>query len=69
MTYIPINNNDEDALFKNITKFNISSLLSAVITAYARIHMSHFKDVQNNYNLFYSDTDSISIDRLYQINL
>jgi len=60
ITYIPINNeNDEDSLFNNMTNFNISIPLSAAITAYARIHMSQFKDVNNHYNLYYSDTDSI----------
>lgn len=64
ITYIPINNdNDLDSLFNNMTKFNISIALSSAITAYARIHMSQFKDMNNDYNLFYSDTDSISIDK------
>lgn len=65
ITFIPIstNDNNEDSLFNNMTKFNISIFLSAAITAYARIHMSQFKDENNPYDLYYSDTDSIAIDR------
>ena len=41
---------------------NISIGIAAAITAYARIHMSQFKN-NPNFNLYYSDTDSIYIDR------
>jgi hypothetical protein len=64
ITYIPNNkDNDDDSLFNNMTHFNISISLSAAITAYARIHMSQFKRKNNEYNLLYSDTDSIAIDQ------
>jgi len=65
ITYIPNNknNDDENSLFNNMTKFNISISLSAAITAYARIHMSEFKGEHNLYDLYYSDTDSIAIDK------
>jgi DNA polymerase elongation subunit (family B) len=41
---------------------NISIGVAAAITAYARIHMSQFKN-NLDYNLYYSDTDSIYIDK------
>jgi hypothetical protein len=63
ITYIPQNDNDLDSLFNNMTNFNISISISAAITAYARIHMSEFKNPNLTFfNLFYSDTDSIVID-------
>src|ERR1700744_2757082 len=41
---------------------NVSIPIAAAITAYARIHMSQFKK-NINYELYYSDTDSIYIDK------
>jgi hypothetical protein len=41
---------------------NVSIAIAAAITAYARIHMSQFKN-NPNFTLYYSDTDSIYIDR------
>ena len=41
---------------------NVSVGIAAAITAYARIHMSQFKN-NPNFNLYYSDTDSIYIDK------
>ena len=66
ITFIPINekeNDNNDELFNNMTNFNISIPLSAAITAYARIHMSKFKDPNNTYDLYYSDTDCVAIDQ------
>jgi len=40
---------------------NINIAIAAAITAYARIHMSQFKN-NSEYNLYYTDTDSIYID-------
>jgi hypothetical protein len=40
---------------------NVSIAIASAITAYARIHMSQFKN-NSNFNLYYSDTDSIYID-------
>jgi len=40
---------------------NVNISIAAAVTAYARIHMSHFKN-NPNYNLYYTDTDSIYID-------
>jgi DNA polymerase elongation subunit (family B) len=42
---------------------NVSIAIAAAITAYARIHMTQFK-INPEYSLFYSDTDSIYIDKL-----
>jgi hypothetical protein len=41
---------------------NVSIAIASAITAYSRIHMSQFKN-NPNFNLFYSDTDSIYIDK------
>lgn len=41
---------------------NISVAISLAVTANARIHMSHFKTM-NNITIYYTDTDSIDIDR------
>jgi hypothetical protein len=41
---------------------NISVIISAAVTSYARIHMSHFKTLKD-LTLFYSDTDSIDINK------
>jgi hypothetical protein len=49
-----INNDDAD--------HNINIAIASAITAYSRIHMSQFKN-NNNYKLFYSDTDSIYINK------
>ena len=44
---------------------NINVAISAAITAYSRIHMSHLKMycVENNIKLYYSDTDSIYVNK------
>jgi hypothetical protein len=49
-------------LHGNLETHNVSVSIAAAITAYARIHMSQFKN-NHNFNLYYSDTDSIYIDR------
>lgn len=50
--------NSED----NYNKLNISIPISTAVTAYARIHMSQFKTMGDN-NIYYSDTDSIDINK------
>ncbi len=40
---------------------NVNIAIASAVSAYARIHMSQFKN--NKYKLYYSDTDSIFIDR------
>jgi hypothetical protein len=44
----------------NIQNINIS--IAAAVTAYARIHMSQFKNNPNLPNLYYTDTDSLYFD-------
>ena len=41
---------------------NVSIAIAAAITAYARIHMTQFKN-NHDFILYYSDTDSIYVDR------
>jgi len=51
-----------DTLLDNASEtHNVNIAIAAAITAYARIHMSQFKN-NNNFNLYYSDTDSAYID-------
>ena len=40
---------------------NVNIAIASAVSAYARVHMSQFKN--NKYKLYYSDTDSIFIDR------
>ena len=54
--------NQQTALYGNLETHNVSIGIAAAITAYARIHMSQFKN-NPNFELFYTDTDSIYIDR------
>ena len=49
-------------LYGNLETHNVSIAIASAITAYARIHMSQFKN-NPNFNLYYSDTDSIYIDK------
>lgn len=41
---------------------NVNISIAAAITAYARIHMSQFKN-NDKYSLYYTDTDSVYIDK------
>ncbi len=41
---------------------NINIAIASAITAYARIHMSQFKNNPSFANLYYSDTDSVYFD-------
>lgn len=52
----------ERQMLENYSTTNISIAIASAITAYARIHMTQFKN-NPDYNLFYSDTDSIVIDK------
>jgi hypothetical protein len=47
---------------------NINIAIASAITAYARIHMSQFKN-NPNFNLYYTDTDSAYIDRPFPKHL
>jgi len=52
---------DVNTLLDNASETHNIAIASA-ITAYARIHMSQFKN-NPDYNLYYTDTDSIYIDK------
>jgi hypothetical protein len=52
---------DSEDSFKEYSTHNISVSIAAAITAYARIHMSQFKN-NPDINLYYTDTDSIYTD-------
>jgi hypothetical protein len=52
----------QNIMLSNKTYSNISIGIASAISAYARIHMSKFKN-NSDYNLFYTDTDSIFIDK------
>jgi len=49
-------------LYGNLETHNVNIAIASAITSYARIHMSFFKN-NPNFNLYYSDTDSIYIDK------
>jgi DNA polymerase elongation subunit (family B) len=48
--------------YGNLETHNVNVAIAAAITAYARIHMSQFKN-NPNFILYYSDTDSIYINK------
>jgi hypothetical protein len=54
--------NQQTDLYGTLETHNVSIGIASAITAYARIHMSQFKN-NPDFNLFYSDTDSIYIDK------
>jgi hypothetical protein len=56
------NNIKNNIMLSNETHSNISIGIASAITAYSRIHMTQFKN-NLDYNLYYSDTDSIYIDK------
>lgn len=49
-------------------RHTVNIAVASAVTAYARIHMSQFKN-NPDYNLYYSDTDSIYIDKPLPDNL
>lgn len=65
ISYLPDQSYKEDNVFKNI---NISIPITLVITAEARVYMSQFKN-NSNYTLYYTDTDSIDINKPLSANL
>jgi len=56
------NDNLDNRLDNGSITHNINIAIASAITAYARIHMSQFKN-NPNYKLYYSDTDSIYINK------
>lgn len=63
---VQINKNENQELTSLIDNFNeihnINIAIASFVTAYARIHMSQFKN-NKDFKLYYSDTDSAIIDR------
>jgi len=57
------NIDQQTMLYGNLETHNVSISIVSTIIAYAKIHMSQFKN-NLNFNLYYSDTDSIYIDKL-----
>lgn len=60
--------NTSNELFEDKSEHNKSVSIAAAITAYARIHMSQFKN-NPKINLYYTDTDSIYTDSNLDENL
>jgi DNA polymerase elongation subunit (family B) len=60
--------NQQNMLYGNLETHNTNIAIASAITAYARIHMSQFKN-SLDFNLYYSDTDSIYIDNPLPDNL
>jgi hypothetical protein len=56
------NKNRQTMLYGNLETHNTNVAIASAITAYARIHMTQFKN-NPNFNLYYTDTDSAYIDR------
>jgi len=60
--YRPKSKDVNTELYGTLETHNTNVAIASAITAYARIHMSYFKN-NPNFNLYYSDTDSAYIDR------
>jgi len=60
--YVLVSYRNEDNTIEDSGTHNISIGIASAITAYARIHMSQFKN-NPNFNLYYTDTDSIYINK------
>jgi hypothetical protein len=59
--YLVFYENKTDENIEDMGTHNVSISIAAAITAYARVHMSQFKN-NPNINLYYTDTDSIYTD-------
>lgn len=57
----PLEDSDADLSDNKFDIKNVSVVVSSVVTASARIHMTQFK-TDNRFSLYYTDTDSIDID-------
>jgi DNA polymerase type B, organellar and viral len=62
------NKKDIKAIDDGSKSKNISIVIAAAVTAYARIKMSEIK-MDNNIKIYYSDTDSFVVDKLLNNNL
>jgi hypothetical protein len=69
---VQIKKNEQQELISSIDHLvenhNINIAVASFVTAYARIHMSIFKN-NKDFNLYYTDTDSIAIDQPLNENL
>ena len=54
--------NQQTMLYGNLETHNTNVSIASAITAYARIHMSQFKN-NSDFTLYYTDTDSAYIDK------
>jgi hypothetical protein len=60
---LQFNDSNSDSLSKDSFKgVNVNIAIAAAVTAYARIHMSQFKNNPLFPNLYYTDTDSLYFD-------
>jgi hypothetical protein len=60
---IQLNSNNLDTILENgLETHNINIAIASAITSYARVFMNQFKN-NPNYKLFYTDTDSIYINK------
>lgn len=68
--YIEIENNILVGLHQETgdSSINVSIAVAAAITAYSRIHMTKFKN-DPNIKLYYSDTDSVFVDKPFDPSL
>lgn len=58
----------ENTIYNEDGTHNVSISIAAAITAYARVHMSKFKN-NPKINLYYTDTDSVYTDSKLDENL
>ena len=56
------NKDQQTELYGTLETHNVSIAIASAITAYARVHMSQFKN-NPDFHLYYTDTDSIYIDK------
>jgi len=62
VTYRSSQTDIDTMLDGNKETHNVSIAISAAVTAYARIHMTQFKN-NRDFRLYYSDTDSVYVDK------
>nr|AWB36247.1 hypothetical protein [Lactarius sp. (in: basidiomycete fungi)] len=60
--YKSLQQDEKTMLYGDKETHNVSIAIASAITAYARIHMTQFKN-NPKFNLYYTDTDSIYIDK------
>jgi hypothetical protein len=60
--FTSLDKNRQNMLYGNLETHNTNVAIASAITAYARIHMSIFKN-NPDFNLYYTDTDSVFTDK------